>query len=439
MQESVRRELEGRKVLVVGLGLQGGGAGLVKFLADHGARVTVTDKKTKEELAPSIAELSSYDITYTLGEHKLEDFLSADMIFKGPSVPWNMPELVEAEKRGIPIEMETSFFVAHCPAKIIGVTGTRGKSTTTNLIYEVANLGKNTFLGGNIPNKPAISLLDTVQSSDIVVLELSSWQLSGFHRRKVSPHIAVFTNIYPDHLNYYDSMESYLHDKQAIYQYQNSADYLVAHEALKATIEATPPPSTVHYFNDTTYQGELPNLPGKHNRENAAAALLVSDLLGFDRKDSMPVISSFGGLPFRQQKVREIEGVTFVNDTTSTTPVATIKALETFTDKPVVLIMGGNSKGLPTDELMTALHSIEHIVLLKGSLTDELMESLGNINGGNVSKVHDNFEEAIKEAYDKAKTHQTAYVLLSPGATSFAMFKNEFDRGEAFNRIVGTL
>ncbi len=440
MLSPVQKELSGKNVLVVGLGLQGGGVALVKFLHKYGANVTVTDVKTEQELQSSLRQLADLPIRYVLGKHEYHDFLKADIIFKGPSVRWDLPELVAAHERGIPIEMETSFFVAHSPAKIVGVTGTRGKSTTTFMIYHcLKRCGYTVFLGGNIPQAPAITLLDTVTSQDIIVLELSSWQLAGFHRRRISPQIAVFTNFYPDHLNYYQSMNDYLYDKKAIYLYQGDNDYLIAHKSLQSMLVVDTPRSHVRYFTADDFPTQLRYLRGAHNQENAAAALAVVELMGCDSDGAKRCIDQYEGLPHRQQVVGELHGISFINDTTSTTPVATVKSLETFVDKPVVLLFGGNSKRLPTDDLIQALGKADFIILLKGTMTDELLPTLREKYSDKTSPIYDNLEVAVHEAYEKAKLLGNAYVILSPGATSFAMFQNEFQRGEEFNEIVKRL
>ena len=169
----------GKKILVVGLGLQGGGVGIAKYFADLGANVTVTDKKSEKQLSPSIEALKDYEITFHLGGHQQDDFLSADIIFKGPSVLWTTPEIVAAEKKGIPVEMELSFFAANFPGKIIGVTGTRGKSTTTSMIFNLLKLSNfPAFLGGGFPGISTINYLKTLKETDWVVAEISSWALS---------------------------------------------------------------------------------------------------------------------------------------------------------------------------------------------------------------------------------------------------------------------
>ena len=429
----------GKKILIVGLGLQGGGVGMAKYFADLGARVTVTDKKTEKQLATSIDALKDYSITYRLGEHRLEDFLSSDIIFKGPSVLWTTPELVAAEKKGIPVEMELSFFASQFSGKIIGITGTRGKSTTTSLIFNLMKLsGFPVYLGGGFPGISTINYLKTLKKDDWLVMEISSWALSGFHRRKISPNIAVLSNIYPDHLNYYNNMDDYVYDKKAIFLYQKKEDYFVVNEKFDL-------PETVGSkkitFTDKDFPGELIYLKGKHNLENAGAALKVSEIVGVEEKRAINIISNYRGLPYRQELVGQKDKVFFVNDTTSTTPVATIKAIDTFADKKIVLLLGGNSKNLPYEDLLAELTKVEKIVLLGGSFTDQVLDKLKSLYGSKLSdKIYDNIDEAVKKAFEAAKEMDgESYVLFSPGATSFAMFNNEFHRGDEFNRVVKKL
>ena len=307
----------GKRILVVGLGLQGSGIGAVKFFSELGAAVTVTDLKNKEQLKSSIDELKQYNVRFSLGGHKVEDFINTDVILKGPGVRWDRPEIKAAQEKGIPIEMESALFAAFCPAPIVGITGTRGKSTTTSMIYEVLKLtGRHVHLAGNIPQVSTILLLEKIHSDDIVVMELSSFQLSGFHAYKISPHIAVFTSFYPDHLNYYSSMDDYFHDKSAIYAYQTEKDFLIAHNSLQERIENDKPHSRVTYYSSSEFPAEFMYLRGVHNKRNAAAALHVSSLFNIPKNDADDTLKNFKNLSYRQAVVAEKNGVTFINDTT---------------------------------------------------------------------------------------------------------------------------
>jgi UDP-N-acetylmuramoylalanine--D-glutamate ligase len=446
---TLKKKYQGKKVLVVGLGLQGGGVGIAKFFSELEAKVTVTDKKDENKLFQSIDRLKHLPIMFHLGGHKVEDFLNADVIFMGPSVPWTTDAVVQAQKKGIPVEMEMSFIAANYPGKMIGITGTRGKSTTTHLIYNLLmESGFKVNLGGGLPGISSIEYLKNADEDSWLVAELSSWALSGFHRRKISPNIAVFTNFYPDHLNYYKNLEDYFYDKQAIYQYQKESDYFIANLSLKNLIEKTRyqffngKPQTVKklipsFFRVQDFPDQLIYLKGDHNLENAAATLKVAEILKIDKNKAIEIIKNFQGLPFRLQIIGKKDNVTFINDTTSTTPIATIKAIESLKNKKIILFLGGNSKNLPNDVLINQLIDTEKIVLLSGSFTDEILPILKEKYFDKLTGPFDNLDQAVKQGYELTKNiNEECYLLFSPGATSFAMFNNEFHRGEEFNRIV---
>lgn len=442
--DDLKAKYQGKKVLVVGLGLQGGGVGVAKFFAELGAKVTVTDKKNETQLADSIEKLKKYSINYSLGGHRTKDFLNSDIIFKGPGVSWSLKEIVEAEKKGIPIEMEMAFVARYFPGKIIGITGTRGKSTTTNLIYKLLkDNGFETLLGGGLPGISNLEYLKKANNNTWLVAELSSWALSGFHKKKISPHIAVFTNFYPDHLNYYQNMDDYLFDKKAIFMYQKASDYLVINKKLLNLLDKSSIKSKVLTFSINDVHENFENLTGDHNKENIAAVLKVAEILNIEKRKAINTIANFQSLPFRQQIIAKKQNVIFVNDTTSTTPTATIYAIKRFSDKPMILILGGNSKNLPFEKLIEELNNpqIKKIFLLAGSFTDEILPFLEEKYQEKISKkIYDNLQLAIKEAFLEAKKiNNDVYLVFSPGATSFAMFNNEFHRGEEFNKIVYSL
>ncbi|MEX1052342.1 MAG: UDP-N-acetylmuramoyl-L-alanine--D-glutamate ligase [Patescibacteria group bacterium] len=441
LMQRLSNEFKNKNVLVVGLGLQGGGIGIAKFFSELGSLVKVTDLKSKDELQDSIEQLKVYDISYTLGEHKQEDFLKSDIIFKGPSVPWDLPELLEAEKKGVPIEMEAAFTASHLKAKLIGVTGTRGKTTTTEMIYSLLKLtGKKVFKAGNISGVSTINILKDAKEEDIVLFELSSWSLSGFHKKKISPNISVFTNFYPDHLNYYKNLEDYFYDKKAIYLHQNQDDISFINSSLKDRIDDKEVNSKIIYFDKSNFEFKLDYLKGEHNKENAAAAVLVAGEFGIIDSQIEPVLKEFKPERYRQEVVRKIDAVTIVNDSTSTTPTSTIKAIESFKDKPIILILGGHSKNLPVDQLTSKLEDVSYIVLIKGSLTDEIFHELNLKYKNKISEVFSDLDSAISFSFSKAKElNEECYLILSPGATSFAMFKNEFDMGVKFNEYVAKL
>ena len=236
-------------------------------------------------------------------------------------------------------------------------------------------------------------------------------------------------------------MDDYFSDKKAIYLYQKPQDYLIINENLKPQIALGEIKSRVIFFNSRSFPGQLLHLKGVHSLENVAAALEVGKVLNLDMKQCIDTLVNFKGLPYRQQIIGEKDGIIFINDTTSTTPTATIKALDAFSDKPIVLVLGGNSKRLPTNVLIDRLIGTFMIILLKGSFTDEILPILKEKYPGKITEPYADLEKAVIRACEeslkvKKSKRQKVYILFSPGATSFAMFNNEFHRGDEFNRIV---
>ncbi|MBX4192511.1 hypothetical protein KW798_03440, partial [Candidatus Parcubacteria bacterium] len=274
--ESYKDFFAGKRVTLMGLGLLGRGIGDARFLASCGAKLTVTDLKTAEQLASSLDELKGLDIIFHLGEHKDEDFTNTDMVIKAAGVRLDSPYIAKAREAGIPIYMSTALFAKFAKeigATIVGVTGTRGKSTVTQMIHHSI---PNSILGGNIRGRSTLELLSTVKKGDIIVLELDSWQLQGFGDLQLSPDVSVFTNLMPDHLNYYKDMEQYFADKANIYKYQTEPK-IVAGKVIAERIPNVRTPSPL------PPDWKLKIL-GEHNIENAALAAEALRLLGLSEK-----------------------------------------------------------------------------------------------------------------------------------------------------------
>jgi len=432
-----------KKILILGLGLLGRGVKDAIFFAEQGAKVTVTDLKTKEELKDSIEQLKDFDINYTLGEHKKSDILNSDLIIRNAGIPQNSSYLKLAQKKKIPIEMDESLFAKYCPCKIIGITGTRGKTTTATLIYKILkeNLAdKHVFLAGNIQGEATLPLINKVTKNDIVILELSSWQLQAFHWNKISPRIAVFTNLYPDHMNSYKNMTEYLNDKKAIFQYQKKSHYCILNKDQSRIKKLENEiPSKIKFFHKNDVPNDwIINIPGEHNLENIAAAIQVAKILKISDESIQKSVENFSSVEHRLELVRTINKINFINDTTSTTPISGEKALKS-TKKPIILIAGGASKKLKLNKFSKSIcKNVKAVILLEGSATDELENGLKVNKCDNlISGKFDNFEEAIKQAYSISLPGDT--ILLSPGCSSFGMFKNEYDRGDQFKKIVNLL
>jgi UDP-N-acetylmuramoylalanine--D-glutamate ligase len=439
--EKFKKAYQGKKVLVMGLGLLGGGVGVARIFAEIGAKVTVTDLKNEKGLAPSLKKLQGLEIRFVLGKHDEKDFKTHDLIIRNPAVPKNSPFLQIARKNKISITMDTSLFTKFCARPLIGVTGTRGKTTTATLIYELLKgAGKNVFLGGNIKGVATLPLLKKIRDGSIIVLELSSWELQGFDWEKISPHIAVITNIYQDHLSRYQNMEEYVNDKKVIFKYQKSSDFLVLNQknAYTRKIAKNAKSKTVWFSAKDFPAGWKLRLIGKHNKENAAAALKVGEIMKLEPLWMKPVLETFRGVEYRLEEIREIDGVKYINDTTSTTPAASLAAIKSFKN-PIILLAGGASKNLDLSELAFVISKkVKKLVLLEGTATDELASLINQTGGGRkVLGRFNNFKKAIMAARQTAAPGNV--ILLSPGCASFGMFQNEYDRGNQFNKIVRSL
>src|SRR3989344_1289861 len=329
----------GKRITAMGLGLLGRGVGDARYLAECGAELIVTDLKTREQLTESVAQLESFkNITFVLGEHRLEDFRNRDFILKAAGVPLNSLYITEAKKNEIPVRMSADLFAEISEIPIIGVTGTRGKSTVTHMIYEIFKTAvKSVLLGGNVRGISNLALLKETTAEHVAVLELDSWQLQGWGDAKMSPHIAVFTTLYQDHLNYYkNDLDAYLADKANIFLYQKPEDTLILGKQCTPTI--------IDRYGEVIESQTLvideTRLPdtwtlrtiGMHNRYNAALALAVARAAGVPDDVSRKALESFTGVPGRLELIAEKNGVKIYNDTTATTPEATNVAITSLSD-----------------------------------------------------------------------------------------------------------
>lgn len=425
----------GKKITLMGLGLLGRGVGDVRFLAECGAHLTVTDRKTKEELASSLETLADFpSIVFVLGEHRLEDFKNADMVIKAAGVPLNSPYIAEAEKNGVPVYMTTALFAKfarEAGATIVGVTGTRGKSTTTHLIYSaLKEAGKSVHLGGNVRGLSTLALLPSIQRGDIAVLELDSWQLQGFGSLKLSPDVAVFTNLLPDHLNYYADMDLYFKDKANIFRNQHAGDTLVVGPQVAQRVRGAHPPVATIVPDPLPSEWKL-QLLGEHNRENASLAVATLKTLGLELAQIKTALENFKAVEGRLQKIAEIGGVSIYNDNNATTPDATLAALTAFPPEKTILIAGGADKGLDTKALIAKMQHCKKVVLLAGTGTEKIKDTLPNV------MIYHHITTALANSLSAATEGDT--VLFSPGFASFGLFKNEYDRGDKFIEAVHTL
>jgi UDP-N-acetylmuramoylalanine--D-glutamate ligase len=439
--DDIKKLFAGKKITLMGLGLLGRGVGDAEFLAAAGANLIVTDLKNETELASSIERLKKFpNITYHLGGHLLEDFENRDMILRAPNVPLNSPFLARARENNIPIEMDASLFVKLSNAKIVGITGTRGKSTTTHLIYEMAKAARlEPLLGGNERGTSTLQLLEKISGKDPVILELDSWQLQGFEESRISPHVSIWTNFMPDHMNYYKGdMGRYFADKAAIARFQKKDDYFITTSDIKERIESRFGALQGTFFPATTLQDDwIVALPGEHNRQNAGYAVAAARILGIPDDIIKNTLKSFSGLPGRLEFLGEKNGIAFYDDANSTTPEAAVAALRTLaaTKRPIVLIAGGSDKELDFKDFAREIEkTVKKTILFKGKATEKLEALLPKESPIEIAS---NMSEAVTFALVSAKNGDI--VLLSPGATSFGIFKNEYDRGDQFRETIKNL
>jgi UDP-N-acetylmuramoylalanine--D-glutamate ligase len=453
---------ENKKVLIFGLGLNDGGLGIAEYFLKEGAHVTVTDMKSKEELQEPVSILSKYEnVTFHLGEHIESDFIENDIVVRNPAIKPNNKYLRLARNSGKEIVMEMALFHKVSPSPIIGITGTRGKSTTTTLIYEILKdvYKEKVFLGGNI-GKSAIRELPKLSKNDIPVLELSSFQLDGMGESKVSPHIAVVTNLYRDHIDWHGSMDEYIKAKKNIFLHQSKDDYLVVNidnditkefvnEAPGKIITFSLKDKDANYFMDDNlhiYENgkeilklESFKLKGEHNHYNILAAVATSRIYDIPVESIKRVVERFEGVPNRQEFVRELGGVKYYNDTCATSVEAILAMFNTFGEKykgKIVMIAGGVDKGLDYDLILNVMRKyLKSLVLFEGTASEKINTVVGPYV--DTHKYFDSMKAAIDTARELA--NEGDMVILCPGASSFNMFINEFDRGQKFVDYVNSL
>lgn len=436
---------KGRKVTMMGLGLLGRGIGVAKFMAKYGAELIITDLKPREKLESSVEQLKEYEgqITYVFGEHRLQDFENRDLVIKSAGVPLVNEFIDHARSKGIPIEMDASLFVRLAPkgVTVVGITGTRGKSTTTHLIYHILEtVGKRAFLGGNVRGLATLPLLEEVKKGDFVVLELDSWQLQGFGEAKISPDVTVFTNLMPDHMNYYkNDMERYFEDKANIFLYQNPGDVLVAGSEILAKIQekyGEQVRSRVVGVKDGVPEVWKLKLEGKHNQINAALAVEAARAMGISEEIIKQAVEDFKPVEGRLEYMGEVRGVKIYNDNNATTPEATAAGLEAVaTGKNIILIMGGADKGLDMRNLLEAVEKYcRGVMMLAGTGTERIKADIKSMDSL-VTSENERLEDLVEEAFRLAKPGDV--ILFSPAFASYSKyFENEYERNDLFVKCV---
>jgi UDP-N-acetylmuramoylalanine--D-glutamate ligase len=453
-----------KNITVMGLGLHGGGIGVIRFLSEAGANIVVTDLKSGEELEASLNKLSDLQgITYILGQHRESDFMMVDMVVKNPAVPWTNEYVQLALKNNIPVEIDSSLFFKLCKNKIIGVTGTRGKTTTSLLICEILRAAERDPVKVGIGQVSVLDKLKELKDDSVVVFELSSWRLSALGKYGLSPEIAVITNIFQDHLNYYANMDEYVADKMYIFSNQKESDFCIINQddtrllrleqeitsqIVKFSKNKIEENNSVYVFEESIYSrwdgveekimdvAEI-KIKGAHNISNILASIGVAKALGVKSETTKKGILAFTGLTHRLEFVRELDGVKYYNDTAATSPDGAISSLNSFTED-LVLITGGSDKNLDMRELAGAIRSrTSRVIFLKGVGTEKIITELRKLGEDKNFTVADSMEMAVNLARNLAKKEDV--VLLSPGTASFGLFLNEFDRGDKFKLAVNGL
>lgn len=444
-----------KKITVMGLGTLGRGIKVTQFLSECGAKLTVTDLKTKEELAESVKKLSKNDIvkniTYRLGGHDIKDFNHKDLILKSAGVPLDSEYIKEAEKNHIPISMDAALFLKITKdlfdakkitneIKVIAITGTKGKSTTTALIYHLLKtneqkLGGKVWLGGNMRNCATLPLLTEVEGGDIVVLEIDSWQAQGFAYDKISPHISVLTSFFEDHLNYYKGdMKMYAKDKLNLFAYQTKNDMAIIPANLKRITFPRIASKIVRVKSGSKIaSAKSLFLQAPHNQLNIALAATVAQNFGLIEKEIKKALNLFQGLEGRLQELEVPNGVRIINDNNASTPEATARAIEALAPNNIYLICGGADKNLQVTPLTKALKKVTAAYILPGKGSERLIGEL--IQSRQTYTTVKDIDEALKLILLN-KLGKKDVILFSPGFASFGQFKNEYERNDTFLRLV---
>lgn len=419
-----------KKVAILGFGIEGQDA--ARYFLAKNSQVTVFDKKPKESLA--IGDWQNTPLVWVCGENYLDNgLLGFDLIVRSPGFYRFHQVLMDAEKQGSKVTSITIVFFEECKTPIVAVTGTKGKGTTARMINMALQAsGFKTVLAGNI-GEPMLSLLPEAQKADWVILELSSFQTIDLLR---SPKIAVVTNITLDHLDWHKDREEYVKAKENLWMHQTENDYLVLN-AQDTTCQrlAKNAPGRVVWYNPKDPLPSTLKIPGAHNVANANAALVAAKLAGADVNKAWQGITSFSGTEHRLEKVAEINGVTYINDSAATHPESTIAALHSFKVAKVI-ILGGSRKGVSFDSLAQEItqNNVKAVILI-GQTAEEIKNSLqkagfkGIVKGGLEDMV-----SIVKAAQALAVKGDT--VLLSPACASFGLFANYKDRGEQFKKAV---
>jgi len=444
--------LANRAVLVMGLGMFGGGVGVCRFLVEQGAKVTVTDLADEESLAESLAKLEDLPITYHLGGHLEEDFTleHTDLLIVNPAVRKDSRYLKIARDSNVAITSEMNMFFERCRAPIVAITGSNGKSTTTAMTELVLQAGakgragrkyERVWTGGNIGWENLLCKVDQIEACDVVVLELSSFQLYDLGTIKRSPQVALLTNITANHLDWHSTMEAYIQVKQNILRYQRRDDWAVLNrqdEVIKDWARLTK--GKVIWYPAEGIKDLALQVAGAHNQMNAAGALAVAQVFGIDGRAAQEALEKFEGLPHRLELTGQVAGVCYYNDSVATTPQSVIAATEAI-EQDKVIILGGYDKKVSFASMVEKIVNNETVkaVVLMGQVADKLSGDFAECKrrlkvDRPICEKADDLAEAVRWARRHAQAGMA--VLLSPGCASYDMFRNFQERGGEFGRLV---
>lgn len=447
--------IKGKKTAVVGIGVSN--RPLIDFLLKLGAKVSAFDKKDEDQLGETATELKKKGVQLVLGEGYLDKLKGFDVVFKTPSMRIDSPALINAKEEGAYITSEMEEFVKYCPAKIYGVTGSDGKTTTTTLVYNILKEhGYKTWVGGNI-GTPLFSKIEDMSYTDRVVLELSSFQLMTMN---VSPEVAIVTNLSPNHLDMHKGMDEYVDSKKNVFKYQSNTDLLVLNRDNDLTNSMNKEArgrlmqfSIENYIEDGAFfkdnklylNGKVVcllneiQLKGMHNVENLLAAFCaVSDDVSIEAMRK--VATTFSGVEHRCEFVQEIKGIKYYNDSIASSPSRTVAGLRAF-EKPVILIAGGYDKKIPFEPLAEEGYSKIKVLILVGATRYKIKDAFDKVMKDKNIKLPIIIENSLEDAVSRAQeiAEEGDIVTLSPACASFDMFPNFEVRGNKFKEIVNNL
>jgi UDP-N-acetylmuramoylalanine--D-glutamate ligase len=464
---------QGKHVVIVGAARQG--IALARYLASHSAKVTLTDRRPEDELHAAYEALKGLPVDWVLGEHPLNILDGVDLLCPSGGVPLSIPIIVEAQRRGIPLSNDSQIFLETAPCRVVGITGSAGKTTTTCLVGKIAEHARSAtdnpspysriWVGGNIGN-PLIADLDQMQPDDLAVVELSSFQLE---LTSCSPHVAAVLNVTPNHLDRHGTMADYTAAKKRILQFQTSEDVAVLgyDDPVARSLQAETPVKTIYFgmdkpptdspatfmeaddilMFDGRHEEKLMSrqnvgLLGEHNLLNALAACAIAHAASLPADAMRSGISAYTGLPHRLEFVRSWGGADWYNDSIATAPERAMAAIKSF-ERPIVLLAGGRDKDLPWEDFAELVHErVDHLVLF-GESAEKIAESIRKTSpNGSPAGIRRPFTlERVETLYDavlaaSAIVEPGDVVLLSPGGTSFDEFSDFEARGEAFKKWV---